>query len=185
MLKVAKWSLPALAFAVVVALAGMRAGAQEGGGAAAAKGKVTGIITMEDGSPAANVTVRLIVPMARDKKAEKDKSEGDAAKPAPQAADEGAKPAEGKKPGEGQKPAEGEKPAKPERAKPVAETKTDAAGKFELEAPAGKYTVMANLRGQGRVQKTIDLKAGKTEDVGTLVLKRQPAKKEKEAAPAT
>lgn len=171
MSKVVKWSLPAVAFAMMVGLAGIRAEAQEGAGAAA-QGKVTGVIHNEDGTPAANATVRLIVPPSRaGKKAEKE-AEKDA--PKPQAADEGT----------GAAKAEEDKPAKkPERPKAVAEGKTDAAGKFELEAPAGKYTVMANLRGQGRVQKTVELKAGKTEDVGTLTLKK-PAPK-KEATPAT
>ena len=175
MSKIVKWSLPALAFAMMVGLAGIRAEAQEGAGAAT-QGKVTGVIHNEDGTPAANVTVRLVAAASKaDKKAEKEAGK-DA--PKPQAADEGTGAA---------KQAEEDKPAKkPERPKPVAEGKTDAAGKFELEAPAGKYTVMANLRGQGRVQKTVELKAGKTEDVGTLTLKKMPPKKEATpGAPAT
>lgn len=168
MSSLAKWSLPAVAFAVVLALAGVRAGAQEDAGAAA-KGKVTGTIQNEDGTPAANVTVRLVVPPSRgDKKAKK---EAEA-----QAADEGARPA-----ADEEKP-RGNKPGRKARPEPVATGKTDASGKFELEAPAGKYTLMANLRGQGRVQKTFALKAGQTKDLGTLTLKK-PAPK-KEATPA-
>ncbi len=157
MSSLAKWSVPVLAFAMVVGLAGVRAGAEEGDGAA--KGKVTGVIHNEDGTPAANVTVRLVVaPSKADKKAEKGAGKA-------QAADD-------------------EKPAgKKERPKPVATTKTDAAGKFELEAPAGKYTVMANLRGQGSARETVELKAGETKDVGTLSLKKPMPKKE--ATPAT
>jgi hypothetical protein len=173
MSKIVKWSLPALAFAMMVGVAGIRAQAQEGAGAAA-QGKVTGVIHNEDGTPAANVTVRLVaaskIEKKADKEAEKEAGKGGAK---PQAADEGTGAA---------KQAEEDK-KKPERPKAVAEGKTDAAGKFELEAPAGKYTVMANMRGQGRVQKTVELKAGKTEDVGTLTLKK-PAPK-KEGAPAT
>ena len=171
MSKLVKWSLPALAFAMMVGLAGIRAEAQEGAGAAA-QGKVTGVINNEDGTPAANVTVRLVAAASKaDKKAEK---EAGKETPKPQAADEGAAKA-------------AEEPAKkPERPKPVAEGKTDAAGKYELEAPAGKYTVMANMRGQGRVQKAVELKAGKTEDVGTLTLKKPAPKKEATpGAPAT
>lgn len=164
MSRIVKWSLPALAFAVALALVAVRADAQED--AAAAKGKVTGIIHNADGTPAANVTVRLVVPPTRtEKKAEKEAKT--------QAADESAGAA---------KPADGEKPARKRRPEPVATGKTDASGKFELEAPAGKYTLMANMRGQGRTQKTFALKAGQTMDLGTLTLKK-PAPK-KEAAPA-
>jgi hypothetical protein len=168
MSKLLKWSLPALAFAVVVSLAGVRAVAEEG----AAKGKVTGIVHNEEGTPVANATVRLVAAQTKVEKDADKTTEKDAAKP--QAADEGAaKPA-----------ADEEKPTKrPERPKAVAEGKTDAAGKFELEAPAGKYTVIANLRGQGRTQKTVELKAGETKDAGTLTLKK-PAPK-KDAAPST
>ena len=42
---------------------------------------------------------------------------------------------------------------------------------------------MANLKGSGRTQKTVEIKAGKTEDVGTLTLKKPEPKKE--AAPTT
>jgi hypothetical protein len=169
MSKLAKLSLPALAFAMMFGLAGIRAqAADEGTGAAAAKGKVTGIIQNEDGTPAANVTVRLVAAVSKeDKKAEKQAEKGGAKT---QAAD-------------AEKPAEGEKPAVKERPKAVATTKTDAAGKFELEAPAGKYTIMANLRGQGSARETVELKGGDTKDVGTLKLKKMPPKKE--AAPAT
>lgn len=161
MSKLMKWSLPALAFAMMVALAGIRAQAQEGT-EAAAKGKVMGVIHNEDGTPAANVTVRLVPAQTRAGK----KGQKDGAKP--QAADDNAV-----------KAADEEKPArKPQRPKPVAEGRTDAAGKFELEAPAGKYTVMANLRGQGRTQKTVELKGGETEDVGTLTLKKPAPKKD-------
>ncbi len=164
MSRLAKWSLPVLAFAMVIGLAGVRATAEEGSDAAA-KGKVTGIIHNEDGTPAANVTVRLVVAASKaDKKAEKEAA-------TPHAADDA-------------KPADGEKPAgKKQRPKPVATTKTDADGKFELEAPAGKYTVMANLRGKGSARETIELKAGETKDVGTLSLKKPMPKKE--ATPAT
>lgn len=170
MSKLLKWSLPALAFAVLVSLATVRAEAEEGTGAAAS-GKVTGVIHNEDGTAAANVTVQLVMtPPKGDKKRDKKMEKGAAET---QAADEGAADADGKK-----------KPAKmPQRPKPVAEAKTDAAGKFEIEAPAGKYTVMAMMRGQGRTQKTVEIKAGETKDVGTLTLKK-PAPK-KDAAPAT
>ena len=162
MSKFVKWSLPVLTFAMLVGLAGVRAEAQEGSGAAAANGKVTGIINNEDGTPAANVTVRLVVPPSKgEKKAEKEAAK-DAAKP---------------------QAAQDDKPAKGDRPKPVATGKTDAAGKFELEAPAGKYQVHAMMKGQGRVQKTVEIKAGKTEDVGTLTLKKPEPKKE--AAPTT
>ena len=60
MSKLVKWSLPVLTFAMLVGLAGVRAEAQEGSGAAA-NGKVTGVIHNEDGTPAANVMVRLVV----------------------------------------------------------------------------------------------------------------------------
>jgi hypothetical protein len=178
MSRLAKWSLPALVFAVVVALAGARAGAQEGAADKAKMAKVTGVIHDEEGKPVANVTVRVTVPQSRDKKEEEKK---EAAPAKPQAADDGAATAQ---------PLQAtEEPKKPERPKPVAEGKTDAEGKFTIEAPPGKYTIVANLRGQGRVQKTAELKAGETTDVGTLVLKRQAPKKEeapkKEAAPTT
>ncbi len=170
MSRLVKWSLPVLAFSVIVALATGRAGAQEAAdeGAAAASGKVTGTIHNQDGTPAANVTVRLVTPPS--KRAKKTEKESES-----RAADEDTGTS-----------AEGEKPAKErQRRMPVAEGKTDGSGKFELEAPAGKYTIMAMLRGQGRTQKTIEIKAGETKDVGTLTLKKPAPKKEKEAAPAS
>ncbi len=171
MSRLAKWSLPVLAFAMMVGFAGIRAEAQEG---AAEKGKVTGILHNDDGTPAANVTVRLMAAASKaGKKAEKEAAKGGAA---PQAADAAA-PADGSKPADGDKP-EGKK----ERPKPVATSKTDAAGKFELEAPAGKYTVQANMKGQGSARQTVEIKAGETKDVGTLTLKQMP---KKEATPAT
>jgi hypothetical protein len=148
---------------VIIALSGARAIAADEGAGAAAKGKITGTVHHEDGSVAANVNVRVLpAPSAADKKANKGAQT--------QAADEGAKPGEG------------EKPAKPERPKPVAEGKTDASGKFEIEVPAGKYQVVAMLRGQGRTQKTVEVKAGETKDLGTLTLKKGGAKKEAPAA---
>src|SRR5687767_11884224 len=117
MSKLMKWSLPALAFAMMVGLAGIRDEAEEGAGAAA-QGKVTGVIHNEDGTPAANVTVRLVAAASKVEKKTEKEAEKDA--PKPQAADEGTGAA---------KQAEEEKPVKkPERPKAVAEGKTDAAG---------------------------------------------------------
>ena len=166
MSKIVKWSLPAVAFAMMVGFAGIRVQAEEG--AAAKPGKVTGIIHNEDGTPAANLTVRLMAVASKaDKKADKEAAKGGAT---PQAADAAA-------------PADGEKPeGKKERPKPVATAKTDAAGKFELEAPAGKYTVQAMMKGQGSARQNVEIKAGETKDIGTLTLKPMP---KKEAAPAT
>lgn len=165
--KLLKWSAPVVAFAVVIALASVRVDAED----AAAKGKVTGTVMQEDGKPAANASVKLMNPPPK-----KPKPDGDGSKPAPQAEDGAAKPADGDKPA---RPDGGRPPKLP----PVAEGTTDAEGKFTLDAPAGTYLVTVNLKGMGRTQKKIDVKAGETTDVGTLTLKK-PAPK-KDTAPAT
>jgi hypothetical protein len=175
MSKIAKWSLPALAFALVFGLLSVRAGAEDKApGAAAAKVKISGVVLMDDGSPAAAAKVRLVLPGAK-----KSADGGAPEKPAAQAADdakEGAKPgADADKPG-----ADSEK--KPARPEPVAETTTDAAGKFSLEAPAGKYRLMASMKGAGNASKAITLVDGKNQD--NVELKLKPMAKKAPAAPA-
>src|SRR5689334_18448984 len=97
-MKVLKWTLPVSMFAALFVLSTVRAAEDS---KSAEKVKVSGVVLLEDGKPAANASVRLMPPQAK-------KSEGTAEKPANQQADE-------KKPGAG-----AEKPT------PIAETKTDA-----------------------------------------------------------
>ena len=149
-MKVMKWTLPVSMFAALLCLSTVRADHHEKG----EKVRVSGVVLLEDGKPAANAAVRLMPPMQK---------KSDTA--ANQQADE-------KKPGEG-----AEKPARP---KPIAETKTDADGKFSLEAPAGKYRLRANLRGTGSASKNVELTAGK--NMENVELKLKPNAKK---APAT
>ena len=155
MSRITKWTLPVVAFGLMVALSGARAVADhhEKG----EKVKVSGVVLKEDGSPAADARV-TVVPATPMKK-----GEGAAEKPAPQQAD-------------------GEKP-KPPKVPPIAETTTDAQGKFTVELPAGKYRVNANLKGSGRASKTITVEAGKTPESVELKLKPQPKKTAEPAAP--
>jgi hypothetical protein len=149
-MKMMKWSVPVFAFAALFALTAVRGEDAK----SSEKVKISGVVLLEDGKPAANASVRLMPPMAK-------KSEGSAEKPAAQAADDEKKPGDAK-------PSE-EKPARP---KPVAETKTDSEGKFTLEAPAGKYRLMANLRGTGSASQNVELTAGK--NVENVELKLKP-----------
>ena len=157
MSRITKWTLPVVAFGLMVALSGARAVADyhEKG----EKVKVSGVVLKEDGSPAADARVRVVpaTPM------KKDKGEGAAEKPAPQQAD-------------------GEKPKGP-KVPPVAETTTDAQGKFTVELPPGKYRVNANLKGSGNASKTITVEAGKTPESVELKLKPQAKKGGDGAAP--
>jgi hypothetical protein len=150
-MKVLKWTLPVSMFAALFVLSTVRAADDA---KSSEKVKVSGVVLLEDGKPAANASVRIVPP------APKKSADGAAEKPANQQAD-------------------GKKPDRPE---PIAETKTDADGKFSLEAPAGKYRIMANLRGSGSATKTIDLKHGKDMENVELKLKPRTPKTEKPAA---
>ena len=156
-MKMMKWSMPVFAFAALFALTTVRGEDAK----TTEKVKVSGVVLLEDGKPAANANVRLMPPMAK-------KGEGSAEKTAAQAADDE------KKPGEGT-----DKPSNA-RPKPVAETKADSEGKFTLEAPAGKYRLMANVRGVGSASQNVELTAGK--NVENVELKLKPNAKK---APAT
>ncbi len=164
MLRMVKWSLPVLAFGLMVALSGVRAGGAEDAAAKSEKVKISGVVMLEDGSPAATARVRLLP--AGGMKKDGDKADKGADKPAPQAAD-------------GEKPAEGDKP-KGRRVEPIAETTTDAEGKFSVEVPAGKYRLNATLKGSGNASKTITVKSG--EPMDDVELKLKPAKKGAAAA---
>jgi len=142
-MKVLKWTLPVSMFAALFVLSTVKA---EDAKPAGEKVKVSGVVLLEDGKPAANARVALMPPMEKKKATE-------------------------------QQAGEGEKPARP---KPIAETKTDAEGKFSLEAPAGKYRLMANLRGTGSASQNVELTAGK--NMENVELKLKPNAKK---APAT
>ena len=165
-MKMIKWSVPVFAFAALFALTTARG---DDAKPSSEKVKVSGTVLQEDGKPAENARVRLMPPSMK-------KSDTAAEKPANQAADE--------KPGDA-KPSEGTD--KPARATPVAETMSDKDGKFSLEAPAGKYRLMASIRNVGNASKNIELKAGK--DMENVELKLKPSAKkapveEKPATPA-
>lgn len=138
MSRITRWTLPLLAFGVMVALSGVRAIGADEADKAGEKVKVSGVVMSEDGSPVAGARVTLMHASR--------KPGPDGEKPAPQVADE-------------EKPAEGAKP-KPDKMPPVAETMSDKDGKFSLEAPAGKYRLNAMLKGSGRASKNVTLKAG-------------------------
>ena len=141
MIRTSKWVLPVVAFALLTPLVGVSARAADE--AAGAKATVSGTVTGADGAAAANVRVRV---MARDE-----------AVASVQAADEGSEA----KPGKGQGP----------KMKQVAETTTDADGKFSVEVPAGEYVVVAGQRGQGTAREKVTLQAGETKTLA-LTLKK-------------
>jgi hypothetical protein len=99
------------------------------------KGTISGKVTNADGSAASGAQVRLMNPMAKDK-------------------NKGEKPAAAEDKGEGKDK---------ERAKPVAQTTTDADGKYTLsDVPAGKYVLQAGVKNVGRATQEVEVKAGET-----------------------
>lgn len=78
------------------------------------------------------------------------------------------------------KPDKPEKKEKPQKAKPVAETVTDANGAFSLTGiPAGDYIIHARSKGQGNAKAQITLRDGQVQSI-TLELNPPLPKKPKD-----
>lgn len=174
-----KWITPLFAFALLGALSTTRARAADAP-PAEGKGGVSGKVLDKDGNPAAGVNVRLFHPFARGERpggAGKPDAKPEPKSQTPLAADDAAAP----KP---QQPAKGEKGPRGERPQPVASAVTNADGAFTLaDVPAGKYVLLANIRGQGNARQPVEIKAGET---ATVELKLKPreagARKEEKKA---
>jgi hypothetical protein len=109
-------------------------------------GTVSGMVTDSDGKAVAGAEVGIFHPMGHKSAA---KSEGKA---------------------EGEKPAKGEKPVSV-----VPSVKTDDKGEFSLsDVPAGDYTVVARMRGQGQARENVSVKAGETAKVELKLKKSAP-----------
>jgi hypothetical protein len=161
MMRKMKWVTPLFAFGMLLALSAARAGAAE---VPQGKGGVSGTVVDKDGNAVAGVNVRIFQPFRK-----------------------GERPGKGEGKPEKNLAADGDKPAKPEkgpkgdRPAPVATAMTDAEGKFTMaDVPAGKYVVMAMLKGQGQARQPIEVKAGETATVALKLEKKdKPAKSEK------
>ena len=152
MFRIAKWIAPAVALALIVSFTAARAAAEEK--QPAGKGTITGTVKDKDGSPVASAPVRLFNPMEQRKKPA---AETQAADPAAPGADK----------------------VKKEKPTPVAEATTDAEGKFTLpDVPAGSYRVVCAVKGKGRGNQKVEVKAGETATVD-IKLAEQAAKKPK------
>ena len=145
-----KWMLPVTAFALLL---GMGVVSQADESKAAGKATVSGTVKAEDGSPVADIEVRVMPP--RPKRGEPGFEQ---------------RPEKPKQEQAGEKPAPGEGPPRPE---PIAKATTDADGKFTLEVPAGKYDIVAGKRNMGMARQTVELKDGETKTVD-LTLKKGP-----------
>jgi hypothetical protein len=169
-----KWSLPLVAVVAMLAFSASTARAED------TKGSVTGTVVDKDGKPAAGVHVRLFHPFEKGQRGNSDaahekNAEKTAEKAEKQNAETGEKPEGGEKP---EKPAKGEKPM---RDKPVATATTDSNGAFTMkDVPAGKYVVLAMLKGQGGDRKDVEVTGGNEAKVELkLVYKDKPGKDEK------
>jgi hypothetical protein len=160
MVRMSKWFVPCLAFALLLTL-GIGVRAEE---AKKETGSVSGTVLDKDGNAAPGVQVRLMHPFERGQR----KGDG-AAKAQPQNADPATDGAA--KPGKGNKAAR-----KSDRPKPVATTSTDKDGKFTMaDVPVGKYVVMAMVKGVGGARGEVEVTAGSQATV-ELKLQERPAK---------
>lgn len=116
-----------------------------------AVGTISGTILTADGKPAANAMVRLINPPAR--ASGQGNVEPKTADPSGQA--------------KGNKAAKGDKAGKlAKKAPAVAETTTDAEGRFSLSnIPVGDYVLVAGIKGQGRGMQKITVSASENASV--------------------
>ena len=183
MTRITKWSIPVLAMSMMVALtSGRAAGAEDAKDANAEKMKISGTVQLDDGQPAASAKVRLMAMMPKKDKGDKDKGEKDKAEKVEAKSDAAVAQAADDQKEAAKADGEKVKGSKGAKAEAIAETTADADGKFELEAPAGRYTLIANLKGSGSARKTITVKS---ESLDNLELKLKPSKSKDQAAPAT
>ncbi len=156
-----KWILPVTAFAMLLTI-GVSTRAEEKD-KPQGKATISGTVTGEDGTPAADIEVRVMPPRPK-----KGPGPGDRPpKPEKQAAKDGETPA-------GDRPhrdhPKGDRPPRPE---PVAKAMTDADGKYSVEVPAGKFEVVAGKRGMGMAHESVTVADGETKTVD-LKLKKMP-----------
>jgi hypothetical protein len=140
---------------------------------------VSGKVVDEQGAVVANVRVAVMPMPNRD------------AAPAPKAAqdqpDNKPEKKPGDKPGKGPKKdpgAPGAGPGDRPRPQPIAETETDADGKFSMTGiPAGTYMVVAGGRGVGMGRQRVELAEGQTLEVELKLMPRPPRQPGGEPAP--
>ena len=158
-----KWVAPLAALGLMLSLSAARVTGEE---TKKQTGNISGTVTGADGKPASGVLVRLFHPMSAGKKTEK-KAQKKQIK-AEQNATESEKPAKGEK---GDKSKAADKPI------PVANATTSGDGTFEMkDVPAGKYMLMAMVRGAGSARETIEVKAGETTKADLKLKKSADAK---------
>ena len=177
MFRTLKWVTPVAVLALLFSLSNA-ASAQET--EKKDTGSIAGTIMDKDGKPASGVQVRLFHPFERGQRG------AAAAKAKEQNADPAA-PADGGGAAQ-EKPDKAQKPRKADRPKPVATATTDNDGKFTMtDVAAGKYVVLAMLRGQGHARQDVEVTAGQAANV-ELKLKERTEKSgkraEKKPAPA-
>jgi hypothetical protein len=155
LLRHARWIVPALSLALVLPLAAVNVTGEPSKTASGA-GTITGKVSMEDGSAASDVIVRVMnAPPKGGGKAPKSVEPGAGA------------PEGGGKPGkEGGKQGKGGREA-------VAEGKTSADGSFSLNVPAGDYVVAAGKKGVGMARERVTVADGASVSV-SLTLKPAP-----------
>jgi Carboxypeptidase regulatory-like domain len=166
MFRVLKWATPFVAFAFLLSLT-IAVRADE---AKKETGSVSGTVLDKEGKPAAGVQVRLFHPFERGQR----RGNGSAAKVEKQNADSGAAATADKeeKPGKGEKGHGG----KGNRPQPVATTSTDNDGHFTLsDVPAGKYVVMAMVKGVGGAREDVTVTSGSEAKI-EMKLKDRPAR---------
>lgn len=169
MFPVLKGATPCLALALLVSVATV-VRAQEAAPATKETGIISGTVLDPDGNPAPAVQVRLFHPFMRGQRRNAAHAQQ------PQRADPAAAA-----PAPDDKPAKGDKDRRSDRPKPVATTSTDKDGNFSIaDVPAGKYVVMAMMRGVGGARREVQVNAGGDARV-ELKLKERPAKGQKKA----
>ena len=166
MLRMLKSATPLVALAFLLSVTTVARAQDAAADPQAGKGTISGTVTDKDGNPAPAVNVRVFHPFER----------GQRGTGGGKAQQQNAAPAQDEKQ---DKPAKGDKPRKGDRPKPVATTSTDKDGHFQIaDLPAGKYVVMAMVRGAGSARQEVEVTAGGDAKV-QLKLKERAAKGEK------
>ena len=163
-----KWMTGLVAMTVLSSGASVFAQAQTSG----EKGSISGVV-MKDGQPLANMRVALVKPPPRPEGAP-----GDRPQRPGRGQGQGAQgligpgedvPPAGERPRRDREGPGGPRPDRP-RPQPIAETTTDANGKFTFsDVPAGVYMVVSGERGVGMGRARAVVTAGKTVSVEIVV----------------